>query len=78
MIEAGIDQPGFGVGAGLTAARAEVEEVPAFLGGTEDERRGQEDRLLDGTLGQGGIVAVAQHQCLGMQAVITNAILLVT
>jgi hypothetical protein len=74
VIEARIDQPERGGRAGLPAAGREVEEVPALLGRAEHEGRGQEHRLFDRPFGQSGIVAVAQHQSLGMEQVVADPI----
>ena len=57
----------------LLAARRVVEEVAAFLGRAEHEGRGEEDRRLDRALRQGRVVAVAQHQGLGLQDVVADA-----
>ena len=74
VIEARIDQPGSSGRTRLPPAGREVKEVPALLGRAEHEGRGQEHRLFDRPFGQSGIVAVAQHQSLGMEQVVADPI----
>ena len=67
VVEARIDQPRLLALVQLAPAGGEVEEILALLRGLEHESRGQEDRRLERTLGQGRRVAQAHHQGLGME-----------
>ncbi len=75
MVEARIDEPRRLARRCGLASRDHVEELLAVLGGLEQEGRGQEDRRLHRALGEHRIVAVAQHQRLGMQAVVADPVL---
>jgi hypothetical protein len=77
VIEPRIDQAASRSLRRLLAAGGVVEEIAALLGGAKHERRGQEHRRLDRTLGEQRIVTVAQHQCLRMQDMICQPMLMI-
>src|SRR5215203_2160530 len=61
----------------LPAAGHVVEELLAVLGRGEDEGRGEEDRRLHGAFRQRRVVAIAEHQGLGMELPVPEPVLVI-
>ncbi len=72
VVEAGIDEAGLLAHTRSAAPAGDVEEILALLRRLEHEGRGEEDRRLQGALGQSRRVAVAHHQRFRVQHVVVQ------
>ena len=77
VVEAAVDQPGSLAPRRLAPSRDVIEELLAVLGALEDEGGGEEHRRLDRALREMRVVAVAEHQRLGHEFSVADAVLVV-
>ena len=77
VVEAAVDQSGRLAPRRLAPSRDVVEELLAVLGALEDEGGGEEHRRLDRPFREVRVVAVAEHQRLGHELSVADAVLVV-
>jgi hypothetical protein len=77
MVEARIDEARGLALRRLAAACHVIEEFLAVLRAPENECRGQEDRRLHRAFRQGRVVAIAEHERLGLELAIAEPVFVV-